>query len=198
MSQKTQWRALLWAALGIGALTLAGCAGTSGGSGNGGYNYGGTSATATTANTTTAPQTAINLNCPSGATVCTKQVSVSGQTKTVLANTSGMTLYYFQLDTSTSSACTGSCAQTWPALTASSSANGAGLSGTLTTISDANGQQVTYNGHPLYIYSGDRAQSDANGDGIDGQWHVATPDLAASTSSSGTGAPGGGGGFGGY
>src|SRR5215469_8672329 len=92
MSHKIHWSALFWTALGIGALTLAGCAGTSGGSNNG-YNYGGTTATSTTGS-----QTAVNLNCASGATVCTKQVNLGGQATTVLATTGGMTLYYFKSD----------------------------------------------------------------------------------------------------
>jgi predicted lipoprotein with Yx(FWY)xxD motif len=190
MSHKIRWSALFWTALGIGALTLAGCATASGGT-NGGYNYGGTTATSTTGS-----QTAVNLNCASGATVCTKQVQLSGQAATVLATTGGMTLYYFKSDTASSSACSGACSRTWPALMASgSNVTGSGLPGTLATLKDANGQQVTYNGHPLYTYAGDRAQTDANGQGIEGKWFAATPNLATLSSSSGSGSSGGYGGY---
>jgi hypothetical protein len=41
-----------------------------------------------------------------------------------------------------------------------------------------NGMQVLYNGHPLYRYSGDTAPGDTHGDGIEGKWHVATPNVA--------------------
>ncbi|HEX9035655.1 MAG TPA: hypothetical protein VF808_01550 [Ktedonobacterales bacterium] len=129
----------------------------------------------------------VNLTCASGAAVCTKQVALGGQSKTVLANTSGMTLYYFMADTAKSSACTGACAQTWPPLIASGSVVGAGLVGTLATLSDANGQQVTYNGHPLYTYSGDHAQTDAIGNGIGGKWYVAYPALTPASSGHGGG-----------
>lgn len=163
-----------------GALTLAACATTTGG--GGGYGgYGGS----TTTTTSSAP---VNLSCASGAVVCTKSVSVSGQAKTVLATTQGMTLYYFMPDTATTSACSGSCASLWPALTTTgSSVTGSGFSGTLSTLNDSNGDQVLYNGHPLYTYSGDKSQSDANGEGIGGKWHAAYPGLAASSGSAGYG-----------
>ena len=45
-------------------------------------------------------------------------------------------------------------------------------------LGDANGTQVTYNGHLLYTYAGDSKPGDTNGEGIDGVWFVATPDLA--------------------
>jgi secreted repeat protein with Y-X4-D motif len=41
-----------------------------------------------------------------------------------------------------------------------------------------NGQQVEYNGHPLYNYSGDTAPGQTNGEGIGGMWFVATTTLS--------------------
>ncbi len=32
--------------------------------------------------------------------------------------------------------------------------------------------QLTYDGHPLYRYAGDRSKADANGQGVGGQWFV--------------------------
>ena len=46
--------------------------------------------------------------------------------------------------------------------------------------------QLTYDGHPLYRYSGDRSTADANGDGVGGQWYVVK-------AGGGTGGSGGGG-----
>jgi len=43
---------------------------------------------------------------------------------------------------------------------------------------DANGNQVEYNGHLLYAYSGDTAPGQTNGEGLLGKWFVATPGLA--------------------
>ena len=35
--------------------------------------------------------------------------------------------------------------------------------------------QVTYNGHPLYYFSGDQAPGDTNGQGIGDIWFVVSP-----------------------
>jgi predicted lipoprotein with Yx(FWY)xxD motif len=177
------------------ALGLAACGGA--GSGGGAYGSGGGSGT------TSSPAGSVNLACASGAVICTKTVSVSGKSATALADTNGMTLYYFTPDSAMDATCSGSCAQLWPPLAAGASVTGTGLSGTLTALNGANGAQVVYNGHPLYRYSGDKAQSDTNGEGILGKWFVATGDLAAGSggapaSGSPTKTPSGGYGGGGY
>ena len=80
-----------------------------------------------------------------------------------------MTLYMFDSDVANSgkSACTGGCATTWPPLTVPSGTTPtarAGASGTLGTITRDDGTiQVTYNGIPVYHYSGDSAPGDTNG-----------------------------------
>lgn len=156
----------LMVALGLSACGAAGAGGA----------YGGGSTSATGGSSTAS----VNLHCAAGAEVCTKTVSVSGTSETVLADTSGMTLYYFTPDTATTVACTGACARNWPPLSATSgSVTGTGLSGTLSALNGANGKQVEYNGHPLYTYMGDQGQSDATGEGVLGKWFVATPTLAA-------------------
>lgn len=115
----------------------------------------------------------------SGAHVGSHSATVGGKSESVLANSQGMTLYYFDSDTTSTVACSGGCTGTWPALLSSGApvADGS-LSGTLSVIAAANGNQVTYNGHPLYTYSGDTAPGQANGDGIMGKWHAATPNVA--------------------
>ncbi len=184
--------------LGLGlalSLALAACGGAGSG-GSGGYGYGNSSptntpaaSTATTAPAGGAPVAGVTCGA-SGAMVCTKQVMVNGAQTTVLTTPAGKTLYYFKPDTATTSNCTGSCASAWPALTASSGAtpSAAGLPGTLSTLADGNGNQVTYQGHPLYTYSGDQKESDATGEGIDnGNWQVATPSLGQNAGGSGGG-----------
>jgi predicted lipoprotein with Yx(FWY)xxD motif len=87
----------------------------------------------------------------------------------ILVDSQGRTLYLFQKDSGTTSACTGACASAWPPLrvsgqpTVGTGAN-ASLVGT-TTRSDGN-TQVTYNGHPLYLYVGDKNPGDTNGQGL--------------------------------
>jgi len=104
--------------------------------------------------------------------------------KTVLTNAQGLTLYYFDLDTATTSACTGGCAKAWQPLIFSGSgqptADGS-LTGQLTAVTTANGMQVAYNGHFLYTYDDDKAPGTAEGDGELGKWHAATPDLKAAS-----------------
>jgi predicted lipoprotein with Yx(FWY)xxD motif len=105
---------------------------------------------------------------------------VKGQATTILSNAQGMTLYYFTPDTSTTVACTGACAQTWPPLVFTGSGtptSDAPLSGKLSVLNDTNGNQVEYNGHLLYTYSGDSASGDTKGEGLFGKWFVCTPSL---------------------
>jgi predicted lipoprotein with Yx(FWY)xxD motif len=96
---------------------------------------------------------------------------VIGAHGTLLVATSNqMTVYTFDKDVAGSGAsnCTGGCLTTWPALTVAAGdipTGGAGVTGTLGTITRAdNGAlQVTYNGLPLYFFSHDAAPGDTNG-----------------------------------
>jgi predicted lipoprotein with Yx(FWY)xxD motif len=113
----------------------------------------------------------------------------------------GRTLYLFQQDTGTTSTCSGDCATTWPALTtdgAPTAGDGAQASLLGTTARDDGTTQVTYAGHPLYLFSGDAAPGDTNGQGIGGVWFASTPDGTPAAAAGGSG--GGDGGYtrGGY
>ena len=162
----------------VAAMGLAAC--SNGGSG-GAYGGGGTTTTSTGSGA-------------AAATVATADVAGLG---TILVDSTGRTLYLFESDTGTSSTCTGSCAGTWPALltTGVTSAGDAAQSAMLgTTTRDDGGTQVTYDGHPLYLYSGDSSPGDANGQGIGDVWYAVTASgtpAEASTSSS----PSGGGAY---
>ncbi len=108
--------------------------------------------------------------------------AVNGKAETILATPQGLTLYYFTPDTATKVACTGGCAKVWPPLLFTGSGTPLGdasLSGTLSVLNGANGNQVEYNGHLLYIYSRDTAPDQTNGEGLFGKWFVCTPSLAA-------------------
>jgi predicted lipoprotein with Yx(FWY)xxD motif len=108
--------------------------------------------------------------------------TVKGKAETILATPLGLTLYYFTPDTATKVACSGGCAKVWPPLLFTGSGTPLGdasLSGTLSVLNGTNGNQVQYNGHLLYIYSGDTAPSQTNGAGLFGKWFVCTPSLAA-------------------
>ncbi len=105
----------------------------------------------------------------------TASIKVGDKMETVLKNASELTLYYFKPDTATKIACTGACASNWP--------------GQLTVFNGPNGNQVLYNGHPLYSFSKDTAAADANGQGVGAKWFVATPDLAAMSAAASESAP---------
>jgi predicted lipoprotein with Yx(FWY)xxD motif len=113
-----------------------------------------------------------------GATVEAKEVGTAG---TILVDgASGMTVYLFTKDTKDSgtSACTGGCLDTWPALTVPAGGTptgGSGVTGTLGTITraDDGSLQVTYNGLPLYFFKNDKAPGDLNG--VYENWETVKP-----------------------
>ncbi len=95
-----------------------------------------------------------------------------------LTDKAGRTLYAFAVDTKDTSNCSGACAQNWPPFAAQSKLQvqtglNSDLVGSLTRADGAT--QVTYDGHPLYYYSGDKNPGDVNGQGIGNVWHVLSP-----------------------
>jgi predicted lipoprotein with Yx(FWY)xxD motif len=146
MMRYTTTRRLLGAAT---LLTLAGCGGS-----------------AATGSATTSGGAGQASTPSAAATVAT--ATIGGQSLLVAAS-NHMTLYQFGKDAAGSgtSACTAACITRWPALTipAGSSASAGSIGGTWGTIvrSDGGGTQVTYNGLPLYFFSGDSKPGDTNG-----------------------------------
>ena len=96
----------------------------------------------------------------------------------IAVDAAGKSLYMFDNDTSPTSTCTGTCAQTWPPLLipagGSTPVPNTGITGTLTlSARSEGGSQIVLNGKPLYRYSGDSNPGDTNGDGVAGKWHIA-------------------------
>jgi len=109
---------------------------------------------------------------------------------TVMVTTTGRTLYTFEDDRNDTdgdgtgdSDCNGACNSTWPPATPETGAAAAGQF-SLITRDDGVAQQWAYKGLPLYLYAGDSAAGDTNGEGITGTWFVARPDPFADTASS--------------
>ncbi len=106
-----------------------------------------------------------------GVTVGSESLSGIGS---VLDNSNGFTLYHLTTENSGQIQCTGSCVGVWPPLMASGASvpsSMAGLPGTFGTIArPEGGTQVTYDGMPLYTYSGDTGPHQSNGQGIQGVW----------------------------
>jgi predicted lipoprotein with Yx(FWY)xxD motif len=113
----------------------------------------------------------------------------------ILDDSQGRTLYLFQADKGTKSACFGPCATNWPPLRSANPTAGSGANGSmLGTTKRSDGQpQVTYNGHPLYTFKGDSSAGDTSGQGISafgGLWYVVSPagqQVTKSASSNGGG-----------
>ena len=87
----------------------------------------------------------------------------------VLVDSHGHTLYLFKKDSATASNCAGACAAAWPPLRASgmpTAGSGAQASLVSTTERSDGMRQVTYNGHPLYLYAGDMKPGDTDGQGL--------------------------------
>jgi predicted lipoprotein with Yx(FWY)xxD motif len=124
---------------------------------------------------------------PAAATVGTATANGLGP---FLTGAGGRTLYILTKDSPGTSTCTGGCAGAWPPFTVSGGtapSASAGVTGKLATLTRSDGGiQVTYNGMPLYYFSGDSAAGQTNGQGVQGVWYVA---LAAGNGSTAAPSP---------
>src|SRR6266480_1632380 len=179
----------IWGAAGLAALalTVSACASSA--------------SSGTAANTPAAGGNSSSAAAAGGGNTVTEK-TIGGQQ--VLVDSKGMTLYWFAIDTSSKSNCSGSCLTFWPAVTGPVTA-GSGVTGTLGTITRSDGtKQATYLGHPLYTFAGDSAPGQNKGNGINqdgGLWWEmtvsgSTPAPAAGAGSTATSTSGGGGGYG--
>jgi predicted lipoprotein with Yx(FWY)xxD motif len=122
----------------------------------------------------------------------------------ILVDSQGRTLYLFQKDSGTTSSCTGACATAWPPVMATGQPTaGSGTNAALlgTTARSDGGTQVTYNGHPAYLFSGDHKAGDTNGQGVNAfgaSWFAlssAGNQVTGQASGGSTSSSGGGGGY---
>ncbi len=137
------------------------------------------SPTSTAANMTSMTPTSAPMNKPVTPTasvnafIRTMQVTLNGKVFTVLTTTKGMMLYYRLNDPAPESGCTGGCAMTWPPLIANGMlTNSLPLPHKLTVYMTANGNQVEYDGHPLYTYASDMAPGQFTGRGMGNVWYL--------------------------
>jgi predicted lipoprotein with Yx(FWY)xxD motif len=106
---------------------------------------------------------------------CAKKTQSSASTygaqaATVLTAQNGMTLYVFDKDKGSRSACYGQCAENWPPYIGTA---GETLPAKWKLVERTDGAtQWTYNGRPVYFHKEDLAEGDAKGDGKGGAWHV--------------------------
>ena len=170
----------IWGAVGLAAfaLTVSACASSG-------------SSTATTANTPAAGGNSSSAPAAAGGNTVSQKTIGSQQ---VLVDSSGKTLYWFAIDTSGASKCSGTCLTFWPVVKGPVTA-GSGVTGTLGTITRSDGSmQATYLGHPLYTYIGDKSPGQNKGNGVNasgGLWWEMTVNGSTPSPS----AAGGGGGY---
>jgi predicted lipoprotein with Yx(FWY)xxD motif len=154
----------LVAAVALAGLLVAGCGGSDSSS----------STTAATTPTTTAAS--------SSGGAATIDVADNPDLGKILTDADGNTVYLFEKDENGTSACSGDCATEWPPVTTSGSPKaGSGADDSLlgTIKRDDGSEQVTYDDHPLYTYSGDSNPGDTNGNGLElygAEWYAMTPD----------------------
>ncbi len=93
----------------------------------------------------------------------------------LLVNARGRTLYLYTPDAPRKSRCYGACATAWPPLLSTGKAKAAkGVKAKLlglTRRTDGT-HQVTYKGHPLYLYAGDAKAGQVNGEDVGGVWYA--------------------------
>jgi predicted lipoprotein with Yx(FWY)xxD motif len=185
VNRKTYGLALL-AVLSVAAVVVAGC----GGGDSTGSSYGG-------GKSSSGNQSSNNKNAASesggrngnsnssdskatGAEAGAVVVSLGNVQKLgmVLVDSNGMTLYDFHKDKGGKSSCYGACTAVWPPLLTEGKpqvGNGASAS-MIGTVERKDGtMQVTYAGHPLYTYLGDKKPGEATGNDIDdfgAEWYA--------------------------
>ena len=96
--------------------------------------------------------------------------SPAANAATVLTAKNGMTVYVFDKDAGGTPACYDACSKQWPPYLAKS--HGKMEEGWATVKRKDGRVQSTYDGKPLYFYSGDKTKGDKTGDGIGGVWHI--------------------------
>jgi predicted lipoprotein with Yx(FWY)xxD motif len=116
----------------------------------------------------------------SAGTLTTKKTSLG----TILAyGPKDLTVYLFEADKGGQSACSAACASVWPPITGKVTAAGGAISADLGSITRSGGtKQVTYKGHPLYLYVSDTSATDTTGQGstsFGAPWYVMSPSGAA-------------------
>jgi predicted lipoprotein with Yx(FWY)xxD motif len=165
----------LFIVVSVSMLLLAAC---SDDNGSGGAS--GTTGPSSSTATETSPPPASESPSSGGGGGETEVEAEDSSLGTILVDSKGNTLYVFLQDTGDTSTCIGDCAASWPALIAKGAVKaggGGGVDESLlgTSARDDGTMQVTYNGHPLYFFSGDQAPGDTNGQGIGDVWFVVSP-----------------------
>lgn len=116
----------------------------------------------------------------------------AGTLGTYVTDAQGRALYLWMADTAGTPTCFSSCASSWPPMLAGETpqASGSVMASKVGTVSrSGGGQQVTYNGHPLYYFAGDTQSGQIAGQGSNGfgaKWWLVDPSGQAITAGADT------------
>jgi predicted lipoprotein with Yx(FWY)xxD motif len=156
------------------ALVVAGCGGSSSSGSDSGSVYGGGGGSSTSEGGGSksgayAPPSGEEKPASGGGEAAVISLASVGDLGKVLVEGKGMTAYDFHKDKGGTPSCYGACAKAWPpVLTAGAPQPGNGASASmLGTVKRKDGNmQVTYAGHPLYTFLGDKKPGEANGNDV--------------------------------
>ncbi|MEK3887839.1 COG4315 family predicted lipoprotein [Bacillus sp. FSL K6-3431] len=98
-----------------------------------------------------------------------------------LADSKGMTLYYFKKDEPGKSNCAGECLENWPPFAEKDFDVPTGMDKKdfeTITREDTGTEQVTYKGYPLYYFVNDQQEGDVNGEGVKDVWYIVNNETA--------------------
>lgn len=100
-------------------------------------------------------------------------ITVEGEKVELLTNIKGFTLYTFDPDGVDESNCYDKCAVAWPPVLLTPEQVKL-VTGDFRVVNRKDGKlQLSFDGHPLYLYQCDRAAGEMKGDGLGGVWHIA-------------------------
>ena len=132
------------------------------------------------ASATAAALTTVAAGTATGPTTTTVKAASSPLGR-ILVDGRAATLYDFPPDRRTTSVCYGACAALWPPLLTSGKpvAGSGARAALLGTTKRSDGKlEVTYAGHPLYLFVGDQRPGQTTGQGVNqfgSPWWVLTP-----------------------
>jgi predicted lipoprotein with Yx(FWY)xxD motif len=137
----------------------------------------GSSGTTASGSGSTPPAAGTASSAPAKVTIDAKQLPKLGN---VLVTATGLVLYMFVPDNDKKVTCVSLCAATWPPVFVSLSGSitaGAGVQQSMLSSDPdpAGGKVVTYNGWPLYGYTGDQSPGQTTGQAVNvngGFWYV--------------------------
>jgi predicted lipoprotein with Yx(FWY)xxD motif len=145
----------------VGALVIAGC--------------GGGGSSSSSSDSSGAENAAATTSSEGGSDEGTIAGAEIGGLGNVLVDSEGMTVYLYTPDKGSESTCYGECEAAWPPVLAEgkpTAGEGATSAALGTTKRKDGSMQVTYEGHPLYTFTGDSGPGEANGQELDGIWFV--------------------------